>query len=135
MPNNTGSGRDPVLNRGGRPRKDGTPADPNPTLASYGFSKRDADRIRRLARYSEEEFETALAKWSADKRRTVESIFHYLPDPKANSRPEREAGADIARLFSTLRRIEKHYEFDASKQGQLILELVKYTIEVWSRVK
>lgn len=117
-------------NRGGRPRKDGTRGDNSMTLREAGFSKRDAARARRMARLSDEEFEVALAKWRESPRH--HDIEHFLPDRRGNSRHEREHAANISRLISTLRRIAKDHECDASEQGEFMRFMVKATADLWA---
>jgi hypothetical protein len=123
-----------VKNRGGRPRKDGTRADTSTTFKEMGFSKRDVARMRLLASYSNEEFEAALATRHADimARKPKRSIFHYLPDRKANSRHERETNANIARIISSARNILKAHEFDSSHEGAVLRRMAEVTIEAWS---
>jgi hypothetical protein len=116
----TGTGRDPVIdpdvavqllrgrNRGGRPRKDGSHADTRATLADAGISKRTAARMRAFARLTDEEFEASLTAWSAEWERIGRepSIERFISKRGDNTRLERETDANMARLDSTLRRIE-----------------------------
>ena len=132
---NTGYGPDPVLpglNRGGRPRKDGTHADTAMTWREAGFSKRDAAQMRRLGALTDDEFEAAIVKWRAAFRSGRRSAIEYfLPDRRGNSEHERENGADISRLISTLRRIQNRHEGDASERGLMMMSLVKATADLW----
>jgi hypothetical protein len=127
----TGSGPDPVIckNRGGRPRKDGARTDTAPTLAERGFSKRVANRCRRLAALSHQEFEDVLAKmWATPRRHDIE---YFLPDHHGNSRYQRETRANISRLQSTLWRLWKDHEFDSSETGALMRAKIRATARVW----
>jgi len=141
----TGNGRNPVFepdiaaallqgrNRGGRPRKDGSRADTRMTLAEAGLSKRTAARMRALARLEDEEFEAAIAAWRAEWERTGRepSIESFISKRGDNTRRERETDADMARLESTLRRIERAHEFDASQNGEAMRLLVAMTRQTW----
>jgi hypothetical protein len=115
----TGNGRNPVYgaglgrNSGGRPRKDGSRADTRPTLAEAGFSKRQMARMRALARLTGEEFEAAIAAFRAEWDRTGRkpAIERFITRRGDNTRLERETDANMARLDSILRRIERDYEY------------------------
>jgi hypothetical protein len=141
----TGNGRNPVIdpdvaaalfagsNRGGRPRKDGSRADTCITLTDAGFSKRDAARMRALGRLTDEEFEASLAAWRAEWDRTGRkpSLERFITRRGDNTRLERETDANMARLDSTLRRIERDYEFDASQTGEQMRLFVAMTRQTW----
>jgi hypothetical protein len=143
----TGSGRDPVSepdiagvfrtglgrNRGGRPRKDGSRADTRPSLSDAGFSKRVAARMRALAELTDEEFEAATVAWRAawDRTGRKPAIERFITRRGDNTRIERETDANIARLDSTLRRVERDYEFDASQTGEEMRLLVAMTRLTW----
>jgi hypothetical protein len=137
----TGPGIDLVMarsllhggNRGGRPRKDGSRADTRPTLADAGVSKRDGARMRAFARLTDAEFEHLLAAWSAEWRLTGRkpSIERFISKRGDNTRLERETDANLARLKSTLRRIERDHEYDASQTGEAMRLLVAMTQQTW----
>lgn len=141
----TGNRRNPVFdldmaksvlqgrNRGGRPRKDGSRADTRTTLADAGLSKRDAARMRALGRLTHEEFEDALTAWRAEGVRTGRepSIERFISKRGDNTRLERETDANMARLNSTLRRIERDYEHDASPTGKQMRRLVTMMRHTW----
>jgi hypothetical protein len=143
----TGNGRNPVSepgiaamvgeglghNRGGRPRKDGLSADACPRWAEAGFSKRDAARVRALSRLTDEEFEDAMTAFRAEWKRTGRkpSIERFLTERGDNTRLERETDASMARLASTLRRIERDYKFDASQTGEAMRSFVAMTRQTW----
>ena len=122
------------LNRGGRPRKDGSRADDGITLKELGLTKRMAADARLYASVSDEVFEAALNKrgeaMSSGKR--VPSLRSLLPDRRANSRREREMMADISRIVSTARRIVKATEFDPSPKAETLRSLAQATIDLWS---
>jgi hypothetical protein len=120
-------------NRGGRPRRDGSRADTRPTYADAGFSKREAARMRALARLTDEEFEAALAARRAEWNRTGRkpAIERFITQRGDNTRLERETDANMARLHSTLRRIERDYEHDASLTGEAMRLFVAITRQTW----
>lgn len=107
------------LNRGGRPRKDGTRADNSVTLKELGLSKRMAADARLYASVPEDVFEAALAKRdeAAAAGKRVPALRSLLPDRRANSRADRDMIADISRIVSTARRIIKATEFDAGPRA------------------
>ena len=143
----TGNGRNPVIdpevaaallkgsNRGGRPRKDGSRADTRPTLGEVGVSKRDAARMRLLGRLPDEEFEAAIVAWRAEWDRTGRkpAIERFITRRGDNTRLDRETDANMARLDSTLRRIERDYEFDASQTGEAMRLFVAMTRQTWRK--
>jgi hypothetical protein len=123
-------------NRGGRPRKDGSRADTRPTLADAGFSKRVAARMRALARLTDDEFEAAMAAWRAEWERTGRkpSVEKFISKRGDNTRLERETASNVARLASTLRRMERDYELDASQTGEsmrLFVRMIRLTWREW----
>ena len=147
----TGSGRNPVSepdiagmfraglgrNRGGRPRKDGSRADARPTLADAGVGKRLAARMRALAELTDEEWEAALARFDAEWIRTGRkpAFERFINKRGDNTRLERTTSANMARIASTLRRIEHDYEFDASQTGEemrLFVEMMRRTWREWA---
>jgi hypothetical protein len=148
----TGFGRNPVSepdiagmfraglgrNGGGRPRKDGSRADTCPTLADAGFSKRVAARMRALAELTDDEFEAALeakrAEWDRTGRQPA--IERFITRRGDNTRHERETDANMARLASTLRRIERDYHGDCSQAGEsvrLFVEMMRGTWREWAK--
>ncbi len=66
---------------------------------------------------------------AADRRPAIERFISRRGD---NRRLERETDANIARLHSTLRRIERDYEHDASETGEAMRTLVSMTREAWT---
>jgi hypothetical protein len=125
------------LNRGGRPRKDGTRPDNAKTLADLGISKRRAALARKYASVEDDDaFEAALDKFveqkGKGKRRRPLTEFLPLPDRRANSRHERETRANIARIISTARLIPKATEFDATAKAEMLRSLAQATIDLWS---
>ena len=154
---NTGSGPIPVLpedeedvlmrrffgpdgrrNRGGRPRKDGTRADTSPTWAEAGFSKRTAAKIRAVGNLTHEEYEAAVGKRRAEFIRggRYHALGYYLPDRSDNGngygKQDRKTTTNIRRLFSTLRRIAKDHEGDATEEGEMMRFLVKANFDLWA---
>ena len=124
-------------NSGGRPRKDGSRADTRPTLAEAGFGKREAARMRTLAQLTDEEFEAAATAWRAEWDRTGRkpAIERFITRRGDNTRLERETDANMARLDSTLRRIERDYEYDASQNGEemrLFVTMMRLTWRDWA---
>jgi hypothetical protein len=143
----TGNGRNPVSepdiaamfgaglgrNRGGRPRKDGSGTDTRPTMAEAGFTKRDAARVRALGRLSDEEFEDAMTAFRAEWDRTGRkpAIERFITRRGDNTRLERETESNMARLDSTMRLIERDYEFDPSQTGEAMRAFVAMTRLAW----
>jgi hypothetical protein len=121
------------LNRGGRPRKDGTRPDNAKTLADLGISKRMAALARLYASIPDDEFEAAIDK-QAERAGSGcwRHLTAYLPDRRANSRHERETRANIARIISTARLILKATEFDATPKAEMLRSLAQATIDLWS---
>jgi hypothetical protein len=62
-------------------------------------------------------------------------LEYFLPDRRANSRLERETQSNIARLRSTLRRLERDYDGDGSETGEAIRQLVRVTRDIWGALK
>jgi hypothetical protein len=125
-------------NRGGRPRRDGTRADPAKTLADHGISKRRAALARLYASVEDEDaFEAALDKFVAhtSKRRLPLTDFLPLPDRGSNNRHQRETRANIASIVSTARLILKAHEFDNSTEGAMMRLTADRTIELWTMLR
>ena len=120
-------------NVGGRPRKDGSKADARPTLADAGFSKRVAARMRALAELTDDEFEAAMAAWHAEWNRIGRqpAFERFISKRGDNTRRERETDANMARLASTLRRIERDYHGDCSQAGESMRLFVEMTRGTW----
>lgn len=120
-----------------RPRKDGTRTDTSPTLKDLGISKREATRMRRLASLSADEFEAALAQWRTNNREggPRRSIESFLPDRRNNSRHEREIAANISRIISTARAIAQAHDVDASRTGEMMRRISRFTEELWLPLK
>ncbi len=148
----TGNGRNPVSepdiswvfraglgrNGGGRPRKDGSRADTRPTLADAGFSKSVAARMRALAELTDDEFEAAMAALNAEWNRTGRqpAFERFISKRGDNTRLERETDANMARLASTLRRIDRDYHGDCSQAGEsmrLFVEMMRVTWREWTK--
>ena len=127
----------PGLNRGGRPRKDGTKTDPSLTYKDLSISKREAARMRRLGKLSDDEFEAMLDMWrayfmSGSRCRSVES---FLPDPRANSRAKRETAANVARIISAAKAIAKAHKIDAGRNAGTIRQVADMTIDLWTALQ
>jgi hypothetical protein len=120
-------------NSGGRPRKDGSRADARPTLADAGFSKRVAARMRALADLTDDEFDAALARFDAEWIRTGRkpAFERFISKRGDNSRLERETDANVARIASTLRRIEHDYHGDCSQTGESMRIFVEMMRGAW----
>ena len=91
--------------------------------------------MRALARLTDEEFEAALAarraEWISTGR--APAIERFISKRGDNSRLERETDANLARLNSTLRRIERDYEFDASRTGEAMRVFAAMTRRAWRK--
>jgi hypothetical protein len=89
--------------------------------------------MRMLGRLTGEEFEAALSAWRAEWDRTGRkpSIERFISKRGDNTRPDREADANMARLDSTLQRIERDYEYDASPNGEEMRLFVAMTRLAW----
>jgi hypothetical protein len=89
--------------------------------------------MRAFGRLTDEEFEASLAAWRAEWERTGRkpSIERFITLRGDNTRLERETDANMARLDSTLRRIERDYEFDASQTGEQMRLFVAMTRQTW----
>jgi hypothetical protein len=102
-------------------------------MAEAGFSKRDAARVRALGRLTDEDFEGAITAFRAEWKRTGRkpSIERFITKRGDNTRLERETDANMARLDSTLRLIERDYEFDPSQTGEAMRAFVAMTRQTW----
>jgi hypothetical protein len=94
-------------------------------------------RMRALARLTGEEFEAAIAAFRAEWDRTGRkpTIERFITRRGDNTRLERETDANMARLDSTLRRIERDYEYDASRNGEemrLFVAMMRLTWRDWA---
>jgi hypothetical protein len=94
--------------------------------------------MRLLAELTDDEFEAALAarraKWIRTGRQP--SIERFITRRGDNTRLQRETDANMARLASTLRRIERDYEFDASRTGEamrLFVEMMRGAWQEWAK--
>jgi hypothetical protein len=98
------------------------------------MSKRDVQRCRELARWTEEQFESAIARYRKDRDdgKPRRSILSYGPDRHANRRHVIEAQANIARILSSARLLAKAFELDSSPLGEWMREATTLTIKVWS---
>jgi hypothetical protein len=89
--------------------------------------------MRALARLTDDEFEAALSAWRAawDRTGRKPAVERFISKRGDNSRLERTTSANMARLASTLRRIERDYEYDASKNGEEMRLFVAMMRLVW----
>jgi|ERR1700686_551627 hypothetical protein len=126
-----------VKNRGGRPRKDGTLADPAKTLADHGISKRRAALARLYASVEDEDaFEAAHDECVAQTSKRMRPLTDFLPLPHRGSNcRHRETRANIARIISTARLILKAHEFDNSTEGAMMRLTAERTIELWTMLR
>ena len=89
--------------------------------------------MRALGRLTDEEFEASLGAWRAEWERSGRkpSIERFISKRGDNTRLKRETDANMARLHSTLRRIERDYEHDPSLTGEAMRLFVATMGQAW----
>jgi hypothetical protein len=89
--------------------------------------------MRALADLTDDEFDAALARFDAEWIRTGRkpAFERFINKRGDNTRIERETDANLARIASTLRRIERDYHGDCSQTGESMRRFVEMMRGTW----